>query len=98
VTRGPQVFAGYADGRAASFHEGWLKSDDLGRIGVEGEVYVVGRIKDVIIRGGHNIDPAGIEDAAMGRLVIVHRGLLLPLYAPAAPRATPSSRLAREGS
>ena len=47
VTRGPQVFAGYADGRAASFHEGWLKSGDLGRIGAEGEVYVVGRIKDV---------------------------------------------------
>jgi fatty-acyl-CoA synthase len=66
VTRGPQVFAGYADGRAASFHEGWLKSGDLGRIGAEGEVYVVGRIKDVIIRRGHNIDPAGIEDAAMG--------------------------------
>jgi long-subunit acyl-CoA synthetase (AMP-forming) len=33
VTRGPQVFAGYADGRAASFHEGWLRSGDLGRIG-----------------------------------------------------------------
>ena len=66
VTRGPQVFVGYADGREGAFHEGWLRSGDLGRIGAEGEVYVVGRIKDVIIRGGHNIDPAGIEDAAMG--------------------------------
>jgi fatty-acyl-CoA synthase len=68
VARGPQVFAGYADPRhgAGSFHDGWLRSGDIGRIGAEGEVYVTGRIKDVIIRGGHNIDPAGIEDAAMG--------------------------------
>ena len=66
VTRGPQVFAGYADGRVGAFHDGWLRSGDLGRIGAEGEIYVTGRIKDVIIRGGHNIDPAGIEDAALG--------------------------------
>jgi fatty-acyl-CoA synthase len=68
VARGPQVFAGYADSRhgRGAFHDGWLKSGDLGRIGADGEIYVTGRIKDVIIRGGHNIDPAGIEDAALG--------------------------------
>ena len=67
VARGPQVFAGYvaAPHGADSFHDGWLRSGDLGRIGECGEVYVTGRIKDIIIRGGHNIDPAGIEDAAM---------------------------------
>ena len=47
------------------FHEGWLRSGDLGRIGADGEVYVTGRAKDVIIRGGHNIDPASIEDVAL---------------------------------
>jgi fatty-acyl-CoA synthase len=68
VARGPQTFAGYVDPRhgASSFHDGWLRSGDLGRIGEDGEVYVTGRIKDIIIRGGHNIDPAGIEDVAMG--------------------------------
>jgi fatty-acyl-CoA synthase len=68
VARGPQVFAGYADPRhgAGAFHDGWLRSGDLGRIGADGEIYVTGRIKDIIIRGGHNIDPAGIEDAALG--------------------------------
>ena len=68
VARGPQVFAGYVGARhgANPFHGGWLRRGDLGRIGENGEVYVTGRIKDIIIRGGHNIDPAGIEDAAMG--------------------------------
>jgi fatty-acyl-CoA synthase len=68
VARGPHVFAGYVDPRhgAGSFHDGWLRSGDLGRIGADGEIYVTGRIKDIIIRGGHNIDPAGIEDAALG--------------------------------
>jgi fatty-acyl-CoA synthase len=67
LARGPQVFPGYLDERqkGASFHEGWLRSGDIGRIGAHGEIYVTGRIKDVIIRGGHNIDPAGIEDAAL---------------------------------
>ncbi len=67
LARGPQMFGGYFDPRqiGASFHEGWLRSGDLGRIGAEGEIYVTGRAKDVIIRGGHNIDPTAIEDIAL---------------------------------
>ena len=67
LMRGPQMFGGYLDPSqaGASFHEGWLRSGDLGRIGVDGEVYVTGRAKDLIIRGGHNIDPAAIEDVAL---------------------------------
>ena len=65
--RGPQMFKGYHDPAqvGASFYEGWLRSGDLGHIGEDGEVYVTGRAKDMIIRGGHNIDPAGIEDVAL---------------------------------
>ena len=66
VARGPQMFGGYLDPRqAGAFHDGWIRSGDLGRIGEDGEVYVTGRAKDVIIRSGHNIDPATIEDVAM---------------------------------
>jgi fatty-acyl-CoA synthase len=67
LARGPQMFAGYFDPRqvGATFHEGWLRSGDLGRIGEDGEIYVTGRAKDVIIRGGHNIDPTAIEDIAL---------------------------------
>ena len=65
--RGPQMFSGYFDPRqvGATLYQGWLRSGDLGRIGADGEVYVTGRAKDVIIRGGHNIDPASIEDVAL---------------------------------
>ena len=67
LVRGPQMFSGYLDPQqsGATFHEGWLRTGDLGRIGEDGEVYVTGRAKDVIIRGGHNIDPASIEDVAL---------------------------------
>ena len=61
------MFAGYLDPRqaGASFRDGWIRSGDLGRIGDDGEIYVTGRAKDVIIRSGHNIDPTAIEDVAM---------------------------------
>ncbi|MFN5669863.1 AMP-binding enzyme, partial [Bradyrhizobium sp.] len=44
---------------------GWLRTGDICRIDADGFVYIMGRAKDVIIRGGHNIDPRAIEDAAL---------------------------------
>jgi acyl-CoA synthetase (AMP-forming)/AMP-acid ligase II len=41
--------------------DGWLDTGDLARLD-DGFVYLVGRAKDLIIRGGHNIDPAVIEN------------------------------------
>jgi acyl-coenzyme A synthetase/AMP-(fatty) acid ligase len=41
----------------------WLRTGDLGRRDADGYVWITGRAKDVIIRGGHNIDPAEIEEA-----------------------------------
>ena len=67
LTRGPQVFPGYVDRKQTedAFYEGWLRTGDLCRIDADGFVYIMGRAKDVIIRGGHNIDPRAIEDAAL---------------------------------
>ncbi|MGV0803306.1 acyl-CoA synthetase, partial [Mycolicibacterium elephantis] len=45
--------------------DGWLDSGDLARVDEYGYVQLRGRAKDVIIRGGHNIDPATIEDALL---------------------------------
>jgi fatty-acyl-CoA synthase len=66
LMRGPQVTPGYLDrrhDRGAMLAEGWLDSGDLGRLDAEGYVWLTGRSKDLIIRGGHNIDPAVIEEA-----------------------------------
>jgi fatty-acyl-CoA synthase len=67
LTRGPQVFPGYVDAKQteAAFYQGWLRTGDICRIDADGFISIMGRAKDVIIRGGHNIDPRSIEDAAM---------------------------------
>ena len=66
LMRGPQVTPGYLDprhDRGAMLADGWLDSGDLGRLDAEGYVWLTGRSKDLIIRGGHNIDPVIIEEA-----------------------------------
>jgi fatty-acyl-CoA synthase len=67
LTRGPQVFAGYLDAKQTedAFYNGWLRTGDICRIDADGYVSIMGRAKDLIIRGGHNIDPRTIEDAAL---------------------------------
>jgi len=45
--------------------DGWFNSGDLGRIDPDGFLWITGRAKDVIIRGGHNIDPTVIEETML---------------------------------
>jgi fatty-acyl-CoA synthase len=62
---GPNVFKGYLDNahnRGIWPKEGWLNTGDLGRQDADGYFWLTGRTKELIIRGGHNIDPAVIED------------------------------------
>ena len=62
---GPGVFSGYlndAHNKDAFVEPGWVNSGDLGRLDEEGYLWITGRAKDLLIRGGHNIDPAPIED------------------------------------
>lgn len=66
---GPNIFLGYTQesqnaGLWVDMRDGrrWLNTGDLGRIDSEGYFYLTGRKKELIIRGGHNIDPAIIEE------------------------------------
>ena len=63
--RGDHVSPGYRDPahNTGVFQNGFLNSGDLGYKDEEGRVYIAGRSKDLIIRSGHNIDPAMIENA-----------------------------------
>ena len=54
----------------------FLRTGDLGRIDADGYLYITGRAKDLIIRGGHNIDPALIEEALMGHEAIAVVGAI----------------------
>ena len=62
---GPGVFGGYlneAHNKDAFVEPGWVNSGDLGRLDEDGYLWITGRAKDTVIRGGHNIDPAPIEE------------------------------------
>ncbi len=77
----PGVFAGQTYTEAAKnkdlFVDGrFLRTGDLGRLDAEGYLYITGRAKDLIIRGGHNIDPALIEEALMGHPSVAFVGAI----------------------
>jgi len=66
--KGPNVFNGYLDEAhnqgiwPKGPQEGWFSTGDLGRQDADGYFWLTGRKKELIIRGGHNIDPAAIEE------------------------------------
>ncbi|PRY78246.1 fatty-acyl-CoA synthase [Yoonia maritima] len=54
----------------------YLRTGDLGRIDPDGYLWITGRAKDLIIRGGHNIDPAEIEEALAGHEAVAFAGAI----------------------
>jgi acyl-CoA synthetase (AMP-forming)/AMP-acid ligase II len=66
AVRGPNVMREYLDNpdaTAATFAGDWLRTGDLGRMDADGYVFVTGRLKELIIKGGENIAPREIDEA-----------------------------------
>jgi acyl-CoA synthetase (AMP-forming)/AMP-acid ligase II len=57
-------------------YETYLRTGDLGRIDEDGYLWITGRAKDLIIRSGHNIDPAEIEEALAGHEAVAFAGAI----------------------
>ncbi|MEO0399205.1 MAG: AMP-binding protein [Pseudomonadota bacterium] len=74
VARGPQVMTGYLNApelNAAAFHDGWLRTGDIGYLDEDGYLFLVDRKKDLIIVSGFNVFPGEIES-----VVADHPGVL----------------------
>ncbi|MER6377070.1 beta-ketoacyl synthase N-terminal-like domain-containing protein [Streptomyces mirabilis] len=68
--RGPGLMTGYhnrPDATAKAFSDGWYRTGDLGRLGGNGHLHVTGRVKELIIRGGENINPSEVEQVLLAR-------------------------------
>ena len=77
----PGVYAGNtyteAEKNENLYHfDKYLRTGDLGRFDEDGYLWITGRAKDLIIRGGHNIDPAEIEEALLGHEAVAFAGAI----------------------
>jgi acyl-CoA synthetase (AMP-forming)/AMP-acid ligase II len=81
--RGPSATSGYyrnPDATRSLFRGAWLDTGDLGYI-ADGDLYVTGRVKDLIIRAGRNLHPEELEDA-IGNLTGVRKGCVAVFASP----------------
>lgn len=61
--RGPNVMRGYYKGAAAVDADGWFNTGDMARIEADGAIFITGRTRELIIRGGFNVYPLEVETA-----------------------------------
>jgi 1-acyl-sn-glycerol-3-phosphate acyltransferase len=83
--KGPSTTSGYfrnAEETRRLFHDGWLDSGDLAYL-AGGDVYITGRVKDLIIRAGRNIYPQELEEA-VGNIAGIRKGCIA-VFGVAAP-------------
>ncbi|NJP04262.1 MAG: long-chain fatty acid--CoA ligase [Chloroflexaceae bacterium] len=79
LLRGPHVISGYWNNppdTAKAIRDGWLHTGDLARRDAEGYIFIVGRVKDMIISGGENIYPAEVESVMLGHDAVAEVALI----------------------
>ncbi|MFF3565601.1 long-chain fatty acid--CoA ligase [Streptomyces sp. NPDC002574] len=79
VIRGHNVMKGYwrrPDETAAAIRDGWFHTGDLGRVDEDGYFWIVGRKKDVIIRGGYNVYPREVEAVLYGHPAVAEAAVV----------------------
>jgi acyl-CoA synthetase (AMP-forming)/AMP-acid ligase II len=84
VVRGEAVFNGYEDSpdeNRASFINGWFRTGDRGYLDDEGYLFITGRIKELINKGGSKISPAEIDNALMTHS-LVREAMVFPVKDP----------------
>ena len=68
AVRGPGVMLAYENNAAANaqaFHNGWLRTGDLGHVDASGRLFISGRLKEIVNRGGEKISPREVDDALL---------------------------------
>jgi len=77
LARTPTAMSGYwGETSTAIDAEGWISTGDLGRLDAEGYLYVVGRSKDIIIRGGENIASVHVEQALLSHPDVIEAAVV----------------------
>lgn len=78
MLRGPNMARGYYNDEAATeaaFRDGWFRTGDLGYLDADGYLFIVGRIKDVINRGGQKISPLEVEEVLLSHPAVLEAGV-----------------------
>ncbi|WP_157095894.1 condensation domain-containing protein, partial [Bradyrhizobium sp. AT1] len=78
MLRGPNMSRGYYNDEAATqaaFRDGWFRTGDLGYLDSDGYLFIVGRIKDVINRGGQKISPIEVEEVLLSHPAVLEAGV-----------------------
>src|SRR5947199_7667920 len=76
--RGPTITRGYdndAVATEAAFRDGWFHTGDLGYLDPDGYLFIVGRIKDIINRGGQKVSPLEVEEVLLSHPAVLEAGV-----------------------